>query len=280
MKAFNDPLEREFQGVRTAIYLLVLVTSLGAGCASSTSRPTTADLAETFLSIQIGDASSKTTDDFERTFVIVREKHVQECMSRAGFSYKPVDPDDPSIVPRSPDVVSFDYVRSKGFGIAASVQDSPPSVDPDPNAAALTSMSTAEQASFSLTMNGDGADGEGCAATGAKQARAELGIDTLQADYQRTDALVRSDTRYQAAVVAWQQCVRIKGFSYSEPAAPYTDFASKMSDFERDSSGVLTALGRTERNKQILEEVKVATDTFECYKLFRAEFRAIYESIK
>lgn len=236
--------------LRYALGVLVALVVLLAACSGSSSDQ--ADPSDVSDASDVSSASDAimpfdavllelfgTTRTDEYLTRIEREaaELVVTCMNDAGFEF--VLPDQPATyVP--PDPADRAAAAQDGFGIISGYRFDISQIDlaamqsVDPNVAYLSTLSTADVARFYLTLDGPTPEpGQqrtgGCNGDASDQAYGEWKrfLDLLP-NYTVLGEERDTHPDWMAAREVWKQCMRDKGYDYTEPDAIRTDVIRRM----------------------------------------------------
>ena len=214
--------------------------------------------------ILAGVAPHADSTSFDLELAARTEALTKSCMTAHGYQYTPKDPRslvDPAI---STDFTSLAYARKYGFGISTF----PTFVRNTADDGYVNKMTSQGRAAYGNTMTT-------CANDAQDQARNEYGIGEANSDWERIDAEVLRDTRYQAALKDWSTCAARTGHPAASRLAIISELRTRyqgvMAEVQSAAHGAasqdqIAAVAATDPVWQNFhqDEVSVATATFPC----------------
>ncbi len=244
---------------RALVGILVLPATLAACTAGGTSgdAPTSAGP----LTDYTAEFFARTTAQAERNRVAGAEA-VAACMKEQGFDVEPFVDSWSSTTTEVPDR-DLAWVREHGFGLVDGEGSTTSTAAPDPNAALVAAMGTAERQAYDLALLGPAdAPQDGCAAldTADRQPWLDETYQHWAAEAQRIDQEADDHADVVAALAAWRTCMDDSGVAgYGSPTEAHLTVADQVERAEG-----LDGVPEPARSELLELERTVATASWEC----------------
>lgn len=196
------------------------------------------------------------------------QDHISTCMTREGFDYIPIDPDQPGFtgelqgLPSSAERMAEEY----GYGVVLNVRLSyqPIAIEiEDPNVAIQEDQSPAEQEAYRHSYGA-------CATEALEEYPDPSGSDSEEAAWLADQLFaiqtaVWEDHRVQQAVDGWSRCMAEHGYEFAHPDDARAHIASLVAPISNAQGGLGLDDATAAELDRIQEiELEVARTDFAC----------------
>lgn len=173
---------------------------------------------------------------FDRDGILQRQAKVENiirgCMQEQGFDYIPVDPVARETALTGGTFTEQEFEKQFGYGITTLYEQRRQQAAGGPNEKIRAALTSSDRTAYDRALlgepgsdtyalaldNGDFSNLGGCTKKATEEAFGGPGLaHSIQAKLDDLDAKIVADSRMQAAIKKWSECMRIVGFDLSDP---------------------------------------------------------------